>query len=277
MNRYPGSALSGGLPFIQREWYGRQAPQASAVGDQLRFQFVQDIYALLGDTIYLWMPDDGDTTTSTDFGRRAAVWTYDGTIAGNLTRLGSGLFWELDGTADEVDTPDIDAASFGNSTVDNPISVVVLARPDNNTTVMTLMEKGASATDEEWELFLDASGHLNFQVQDESVDTTIEGRYAAGVGTSWTLLGASYSGSGVIGGMTVFTDGVSRAVTDDSVATYVAMENGAGTTNIGARYSTKARFFDGGLALGILVNGAMSADEHWALKSLVNSYYDLAL
>ena len=246
--------------------------------DQMRALFIHDLLDLCGDTRLLWLPKSTDTTTTTDESRNARVFTYDATIAARLSAQGAGQAVDFDGTDDEADVPDADNLSFGDAAKDEPFSVVVLCKPDANNALMSLLAKASSATvGEEWQLFLDASGHLNFQLQDESADTTLEARYAAAVGTSWTLLGGTYDGSGGIGGLALFTGGASRAVTDDSSGAYVAMENGAALVHLGARYTTKEQFFNGKMALALLVAKALSRDEMWELTKLVNSYFGLTL
>lgn len=242
-----------------------------------RNEFIAKILNICGQTEIFFLPTLTETTTSTEVSRNARVFTYDATIATRLSLLGKGAAVDFNGTTGEADTPDADALSFGNSAVDNPHSVLVLCKPDGNAALMTLFAKAASAADQEWELFLDASGHLNYQLQDESVDTYLEARYAAAVGTAWTLLGATYDGSQGIGGIKIYTNGVSRAVTNDSSGAYVALENGAGLVHLGARFTIKEQFFDGKIAMALLPAKALSPDEMHEIKTLVNSYFDLAL
>ena len=204
--------------------------------------------------------------------------TYDASIAGRKGVQGSGVTVDFDGTDDEADTPDVDGLSFGNSAIDQPFSIVVLCKPDANNALMSLVAKASSATvGEEYQFFLDASGHLNFQLQDESVDTYLEARYAAAVGTAWTLLGGTYDGSGGIFGLALFTDGLTRTVTNDSSGTYVAMENGAALVHLGARYTTKEQFFNGQIALAVVYEKQLSRDEMWQIKTNVNSFFGLTL
>lgn len=247
------------------------------MGDQKRDEFIAHVLDICGQTELFWLPALGDTTTTTTVDRNGRVFTYDATIAARIATQGSGISVDFDGTDDEADTPDVAALSFGDGAVDQPFSIIVLCKPDANNALMTLLAKSNSATAEEWEAFLDASGHLNFAVLDESATATLEARYAAAVGTDWVLLGATYDGTAAISGLAVYTNGVSRAVTDDSSGTYVAMENTAALVHLGARYTTKARFFNGRIALVLLVARALSRDNMHEITKAVNAYADLAL
>lgn len=250
----------------------------SPTGDQKRDEFIATILRICGPVELLWLPALSDTTTTTERSRNARVVTYDATIAARIGTLGSGVSVDFDGTDDEADVPDADALSFGDGARDSPLSIIVLCKPDANNALMSLLAKASSATvGEEYQFFLDASGHLNFQLQDESADTYLEARYAAAVGTSWTLLGGTYDGTGGIFGLALFTDGLTRAITNDSSGTYVAMENGAALVHLGARYTTKEQFFNGRIALAILCGKALTRDEMWELKNGVNAFCDLAL
>ena len=264
-----------------RRWFNRLPLAGSPVGDQVRDDFISKLHTICGDGDFvrlLWLPKKGDTTTTTSEEKDSRVFTYDATIAARISNLGSGVSVDFDGTDDEADVPDNDDFTFGDSLSDKPFSVVVLCKPDVNNALMTLLAKSNSATAEEWELFLDASGHLNFALLDESATATLEARYAAAVGTDWVLLGGTYNGIGGIGGLAVYTNGVSRAVTNDSSGTYVAMENTAALVHLGARYTTKERFFNGPKALVLLAAGKeLTQDEMYQITKAVNAFFDLAL
>lgn len=262
---------------IPSGWMYTLARGPTAVGLQKRREFINDLLTVLGDCRLLWVPLSTDTTTSTTVDRSGLTVTWDATIASRFSNQGSGALLDFDGTGNEGDTPDDNLHSFGNSSQDEPFSVGGLVVPDANNALMTIIGKMNSASAEEWELFLDASGHMNFQVTDESASATLEARYAAAVGTSAVLLGASYDGAGAVSGMSLYTNGISRTVTNDSSGTYVAMENTAALTHIGARYTTKERFFNGRIGFVYVTAKALNRHEHWAINQLVNGYYGLTL
>ena len=249
----------------------------SPAGLAARRQFIHDVLAILGDAAILYVPLGTDTTTSTTADRNGRTITWDATVAARYSTQGSGLLLDFDGTDDEGDTPDVAALTFGDGTNDLPFSIGGLYVPDANNALMTLMGKANSSSAEEYEFYLDASGHLNFRLTDESASAFLEGRYAAAVGTSLTLLSGTYDGSRAITGVRLFTDGVSRTVTNDSSGSYVAMENTAALLHFGARYTTKEQFYNGREGFQYITPGVLQDEQQWALKELVNGHYGLTL
>ena len=252
----------------------------SRTGDQVDRQFVHDLLAVLGDCRLLWLPNLADTTTSTERSRHADTVTWSESLASFDTRparLGSGVAVAFNGTDEEGDVPDAGRYSFGDGAVDQPFSVLALVRPDANDALMTIVGKLDSAAAEEWELSLSASGHPQLVLTDESASATLAARDAAAAGTGWVLLAATYDGSGAASGLRLYKDAANRTVTDDSSGTYTAMENTAASVHLGARYTTKERFLDGSLAMVAVTAKALSQDEVWAVKELVDSYFGLSL
>ena len=233
----------------------------SLSGLQKRREFIADKLSILGDAALLFVPIGTDTTSSTGVDRNGRVITWDATIAGRYSTQGSGLLVDFDGAANDGDTPDVDALSFGDSQYDFPFSVGGLFVPDVNNALMTLLAKGGAATTEEWELFLDASGHPNFRLADESATAFLEGRYAVAAGTSVVTIDATYSGSRLVGGISLYTNGVSRTVTNDSSGAYVAMENSTGLMHVGARFATKEQFFNGRIGYAYVTPRMLTAAE----------------
>lgn len=253
------------------------APPGTPGGDAVRDAFLSDLLNILGDTRLLWLPANGDTTTTTESSLNARVVTYDATIASRKGVSGSGVTVDFDGTDDEADTPDVANLSFGDAVVDEPFSLVVLCKPDVNNAVMTLLAKENSATAEEWGLEMNASGHLVLRLTDESASATIIGTYATAIGTGWVLCAATYDGTAQDTGIKVYTNGLRRTTAPTTSGTYVAMENTAALVHLGARYATKAQFFNGRIALAAVVAGQLTDHENWAIVKLVNSFFDLSL
>lgn len=252
-------------------------PPGTPEGDRLRDQFVGDLLDLFGDTRLLWIPKTGDTTSTTESSRNADVLTYDATIASRFSVLGSGYAVEFDGTDDEADTADSPIHSFGDSAADQAFSVVALVNPDTDTSAQTLISKQNSATVDEWELHLTATnGYATFDLIDASSSGIIGRSYDTDVGTSDTLLVATYDGSRAATGIRIYQD---AARVDDgtggSTGTYTAMENGASLVRLGNRYTTSERFYNGKMALAAIVGRELDIDDNWALKTLVKAFYDL--
>ena len=281
MNRQPGVPNSG-IPRIDRAWYGRQAPAGSPVGDQLRAEFISKVLDICGATEVFWLPGISDTTSTTESSRNARVFTYDATIAGNLTRLGSGLYWTMDGTADEADTPDVAALSFGNSTVgtDLPFSIVAWVNQTATTGIKAIFSKcDAAGTFREYQLVLDAAEKLNMTLYDESADAYVGRLYNTALATGSVLMVAgTYNGNAATTGVKLYSAAAQVDDTDYTAGTYVAMEN---TATVGRIFSsgsgTPAEFFSGTGLCVLVVAKELSRDELWALKAAGNAFFDLSL
>jgi hypothetical protein len=55
------------------------------------------------------------------------------------------------------------------------------------------------------------------------------------------------------------------------------MENTSVGVMIGARNTTASGFFHGSLAMVLLCQKVLTADDYWAIKKLVNGYFGLSL
>ena len=252
----------------------------SRTGDQVDRQLVHDLLALLGDCRLLWLPNLSDTTTSTERSRHGATLTWSESLASfdaARARLGSGVAVAFNGTDEEGDVPDAGRYSFGDGAADQPFSVLALLKPDANGSSMVIVGKESSASAEEWRLQLNASGHPQLTLTDESAAATIGRLDATAIGTDWVFLAATYDGSAASTGIRVYVDAVRLDDTDGDSGTYVAMENTAALVHVGARYTTKERYFDGSIALIALTAKALGQDDVWALRELVNSYFGLSL
>lgn len=253
------------------------SPPSTPAGDQKLNEFIHNILHICGDVRRLWIPKTGDTTTTTDSSLYGVTWTYDATVAARFQQLGSGWQLDFDGTDDEADTPDTGNQSFGDGANDAPLSIAVLCTPDVNNAAMTLLAKENSSSAEEWNFGLNASGHLVLTLTDESATATLLGTYATAVGTAATLLGSSYDGSKAATGISNYKDGDAVTTAAGGSGTYIAMENTAALVHLGARYTTKAQFFNGKIAFAVLTAKFLTDEDHFALKELVNGYYDLTL
>ena len=253
----------------------------SRTGDQVDRQLVADLLRVLGDCRLLWLPNLTDTTASTDRSRHAGTITWSESLVSWDTpraRLGSGVAVAFNGTDEEGDMPDSAYMSFGNGAVDSPFSVGALIKPDVNNAAMSIVVKSSSATAEEWALELDSSGQPSLVLTDESASASIGRRDATAIGTAaWVLLVATYDGSGASTGLKVYVDAALLDDTDVNSGTYTAMEDTAGVTSIGKRYSTQERFFDGSIAFAFVTGTQLDVDDVWAIKELANSYYALTL
>lgn len=269
-------------PTVVRAWHGQLAPEGSNVGDQLRNEFLHDFFTVCPDTRLLWLPSSGDTTATTDASRNARTFTYDTSIEGRVSALGSGVSVDFDGTDDEADVPDPTSGaelSFGDSTVDQPFSLLWLGNRDADTSAQTLMSKQNSATVDEWELHLTATnGYATFNIIDASASAFISRSHDTDIGTSDVFIAATYDGSGAATGMRIYKDAARvDDGTGDATGAYIAMENTASLVQLGTRFTTPERFYNGQMALAAVVAKELSIDEVWALKEAMNGYFDLSL
>ncbi len=262
-------------PVVKSPW-SRVPYPGTAAADQLRDKFIADLMVIMGDTRLLWLPKLTDTTTATESSRNADVITWDATVASRLSALGSGVAQDFNGTDGEGDTPDSDIHSFGDGARDRPFGVVVLCKPDVNESAFVFAKENSTSI-EEWRVDFNGSGHPQLVLTDESATATIRIRYATIIGTDWVLLSCTSDGSRSSAGLNIYTDGVRRAVTVEDAGSYIAMENTAALVHIGAHYTTKAGFFNGKIALAAVCAKELSAEDNWAIKALVNAYFQLSL
>ena len=264
------------------------APGSSAA-DQLRDAFISDILRIMGAPEFLWIANGDDTTTSTELSRNADTITWDATVASRFTGLGSGFSQNFDASDDEGDSPDSDVHSFGDSAADEPMTVFALVEADDATPAAdaTIISKWNEDTDgqlREWRFYLTiTNGYPRLEQYDESANTYI-GRedQTALTANTWTFLAATSDGSGANTGINIYRDAVALDDADASSGTYVAMENTAAVLSIGHNLSAAAtpvaeNFWDGDMALIGIARKALSVEELWLMKSLINSYFDMAL
>jgi hypothetical protein len=254
----------------------------SRTGAQVDRQFLQDLLWVLGDCRFLWVPNLTDTTTSVEGSRHAAAVTWSESLSAFDTppaRLGAGAMVDFNGSDEEGDTPDADRLSFGDGVADQPFSSVMVVKPATPTgSTQSLVAKSDSLSAQEWELDVQTgTGYLRVGLFDESAGARVERLAGASVGTAWTMVGHTYDGSGSAAGLHVHQDGARSDVTTGGAGTYVAMENTASALHVASRFTTKAQFFDGGVALLAVTAKELSEDDLWVVKELVNGYFGLSL
>ncbi len=249
---------------------------------EVREQFLGNMLAILGDTRLLWTPKGSDTTTSLDESLTGRTMTYDATIASRLSALGLGYAVTFNGTSQYASTPDTANLSFGNSTVDQPFSIVALVNVTDTAAARDIITKFAGATSGEYAFRVAAGDTLVLAVYDDSTDVQpVRTSNAVITQGSWVLFGATYSaatgGATAANDMTLYQNGVVIASTATNNASYVAMEDTTNVVEIGAALAHTANFFNGSMALVAVCQNNLDASDHWAIKKLVNDYFGLAL
>jgi len=251
---------------------------------------LHQLRTLLGDArILLTFSTTG--TTITDKTRHARVFTWNEEVGDFDTApaaLGSGTTIDFNGTDEEADTPDTDNLSFGDGAVDEAFSVCALINPDQNSVQADILSKwddnnGAGQL-REWRLITTVTnGYPRLELYDESADASIGREDQTAVVTgSWQLLTFTYDGSASVTGIRGYLNGARTDDADSTAGTYVAMENSATVVSLASELDTggaaaKTDFFDGEIALVVLVAKELTIDEVWNLKEIVNSFFNLSL
>jgi len=266
--------ISGGIPA----WTSRPT-----LGGFVERSFIEGMLQL-GDMRGLWVPALTGTTL-TDKSRNARIVTWSETIADfdiSPAELGFGYDVSFNGTNEEGDVPDNNDFSFGDSESDQSCTVWAIVNPDTVSGTDVLLSKydlTSGSTKREWRLFLNA-GAPNFVLYDESAGANIGRSDATALSTGTrVLLVATYDGSAASTGIRVYVDAVRLDDTDQNSGTYVAMENTASLVRVGFEQGTSAgqSFLDGKMASWGIIGKALSQNEVWRLKEVVNLYYQISL
>ena len=262
--------------------------------DQMRDLFLGALHAIVGGADkmrILWSPKVGDTTGATSEEKDARAITWDATVAARLSQQGSGLGQVFDNADDEGDIPYNADFFFGDGTTDEPFSVVSLVQADNVTptaaaTILAIWNKDTDGEQRHYRVYLTATnGYPTIEIYDESANAYI-GRQdqTALPDTNPHLLVFTYSGSGASAGAAVSVDGAELDDANSESGTYVAQEDPGSAEKVLVGHTLSAastpvaeEFWDGKMYLVMLVAKELNEDEIWAIKTLCNSFFDLAL
>lgn len=249
--------------------------------------FRRDLLSTLGNCRLLWLPKVGDTTTNIDDSRIQATITYDADVAGDVSGLGTGVIWDLDGTVEEADTPNVTGLSFGDGAVDKALSVLVLINPDQITTAANFVAKwdnvNGSGQKREWRLKQEVTtGYFMLELYDDTANDFISREdQTALTADTWVFLAATYDGSGSVTGIRLYKDAVRVDDAETGAGSYVAMNNLATPLTIGAGRDVGGTdptdFFNGEMGLVAITGKELNIDEVWHVKTLINSFFDLSL
>jgi len=197
----------------------------------------------------------GATTTTSVYGGNAPILPRAVDVAkeGQADAIGNGsaLF---NGSTDYIDLGDTDLFSFGNGTVDQPLSITLWANLDSDTQNM-LLSKGVYNNNGEYVLWSNSSNKLSFELYNGS---TYELAHTTSTITSyeneWIHIGVTYNGVGgssANAGIKIYINGVSQALTLGDSGSYTSMPNTTSNLHIG-NYNSLQYKADGELSqLGI--------------------------
>jgi hypothetical protein len=144
-------------------------------------------------------------------------------------QIGQGQY--LDGTDDFIVIADDDSLSFGDGTTDNAFSMSAWINRDNTGDRGVIMSKD-NFSNVEYEFWVGGSDKLNFNLHD-SGGNILSVRTTGVLGADWTHVSATYDGSGSVGGLRLYINGLEVAVSDTSSGVYSAMSNTSHNLNIG--------------------------------------------
>ena len=197
----------------------------------------------------------GATTTTSVYGGNAPILPRAVDVAkeGQADAIGNGsaLF---NGSTDYIDLGDKDLFSFGNGTVDQPLSITLWANLDSDTQNM-LLSKGVYNNNGEYVLWSNSSNKLSFELYNganyELAHTTST---ITSYENEWIHIGVTYNGVGgssANAGIKIYINGISQALTLSDNGTYTAMPNTTSNLHIG-NYNNLQYKADGELSqLGI--------------------------
>ena len=247
-------------------------------GIQARIDFESAVLSVAGEAALLWLPRSTETTTTTDRSLNARVFTENATMNGRFLTQGSGVGVTYNGSSDYATTPDVDGLSFGNGQVDSPMSIVAVVNFTNFTAAQTVMSKATTSTAGEWRLTVSTGGLPSMHLIDNSATARIGMAKTSGsIGAGAIVnIGASYDGSGSSSGIALYNAGARVAISTDNSGTYTAMENLTNVVAFGAD-TGPANYFVGSAYFGLLCGKALSQEEMWYLKTLINGYFSLSL
>ena len=176
----------------------------------------------------------------------------------------------FDGSNDYVEVGDDSKLSFTDGTDDSPFSVEGWLKFNDATSGVISGKFGAGASAREWYFYTDSSDLLTFAVVDTSGNR--EAVYATTALTAyegdWIHVAATYGGSGANSAsaftaaadeMSIYINGESVPVTENSSGTYTGMSDTTEPLSIGRRNS--ADYFDGEMRTLRIHNRELSASD----------------
>jgi len=273
-----GLREQGGGPIIRSPF----ARAGSLAGDQRRQEFIGNVLAVVGDSPLLWVPSSSDTTTSTTVDRNARTVTWDATIAGRLSPLGSGLAVSFNGSSNYGSVPDADGLSFVGDVAFSIFAWVNVTNTAATKYILTKDDSTTGLTNREWNFQFDSSEFLVGGIWDDSAAANI-GRYynVALTAGSWLFVAMTYDASAANSGIKLYNAGAQIDNTNTSSGVYVGTENKAANVLIGAFTTTDGStsgYFSGSMAcVGLAPASALTVAQINALRYYGNAFFGLSI
>jgi hypothetical protein len=154
---------------------------------------------------------------------------------------------DFDGIDNYATIADADNLSFGDSSTDSPFSISAWIKNDVIGATQRIVTKATLSTNIEYMLAITGGNVLGLFLYDDtsgsSINTTISTSLSTGV---WYHVCATYDGSGVNTGITLYVNGVAGTPTRGLNGFYTAMHNDGGDVHIGTLIYA-SQFFNGNI------------------------------
>lgn len=241
-----------------------------------RTQFVASVTGIVGsaNVTLFWLAKMGDGASVTTLDANARTLTWDASVSGRLTSLGTLAAQSFTSGSSQFGTvPDTASLSFGNSINDTAVSIAVLCNVTDTAVARSLFTKWDSGNVAlEYAFNVTAADLLAVSFRDQSATVSaVRASNAAITQGSWRLFGFSYTGAGgatAADGITLYDNGSVLASTPTNNAAYVAMENLSEPPCIGAISSHTSQYLDGSMAMVLICTTVLSATQWLQLRAV---------
>lgn len=246
---------------------------------QIRNRFIGNLEAILGANVFVWTPKATDTTTALDESPTGRTVSWNGSVASLIVPQGNGYTQIFNGASTWGTCPDTADLSFGTGSADSPMSWVALVNITNTANTRAILGK-YSNPNFEWSIRIHTDDTLQINLIDTSAGVQCSrASNSAVTQDSFVLLGGSYNGVGggsAGDGISFYQNGSLLASTATNNGSYVSMENTGAQLEVGS-YAGQSGIFQGYIGLIALTGKNLIFWEHFAIKKLVNSYFNLNL
>jgi hypothetical protein len=243
---------------------------------------ITQLLPILGDVKGLYpLVDNGSSTVVTDYSSyvNTATASHANTGAWGIAPLIKGcssVYTMSSANAEYVYINDDDDFTFGNGTTDSPFTIVTVINPASFSSYGRCLMGKTEYSPMEWNLELQPTGFLHWGIFDQSENAWLFRNTPASTITAgnWYIIVCTYDGSGTVGGLKIYVNGVRVDNASDTGGSYVAMENTAARVGIGA-YGNGNATIDGKQSWSIVTAKELSALEVWQVTQILKSALEL--